>query len=597
MLDDVGDMVEVKQALTEAVLWPLRYPDTFTSLGVSPPRGVLLYGPPGCGKTFLVRALAGSGEANVLTVKGAELLSKWVGESEAAVRELFRRARESAPALVFLDEVDALAPVRGAGNDGGTTDRVVAALLTELDGVEQLRDVVVVAATNRPDRIDPALLRPGRLERLVFVPPPDAAARTEILRAASRRVPLQTEETTPDEQRWTDGVSPPPGRRRAPRPAAPARRPRRARAPHRGLLRRGLRRARPRGRAGRDARVPDRLHRDGRAPGGGARRRPAVARPRAGRRARRLGRPPRAALTWRGLPSERARLVLPVVAAAVCLVAGLGLLGNAALRALPGPAAPVAAPTSPSSPVRSSTPSRRRTPPPSSSRPPPPRPPSARCRSPGARSWSTRGTTATTAAPPTRLARQVDAGGSSAPCDTAGSTSGTGYAESTFTWRTAQALKRRLQALGAEVVLTRQADAGVGPCVDVRGLTPGPGRRPAARLAARRRRAASRRDRLPRRLARPRRRAHRGHGRAVGPAGPRRPRRLRARGLRPSTYAGRDGLDVRTDLGTLNRSSVPAVLVECGNLRDAAEARRLASGGGQEQCAAAVADGVLAFLG
>ncbi len=192
-LDDVGDMVEVKQALTEAVLWPLRYPDTFTSLGVSPPRGVLLYGPPGCGKTFLVRALAGSGEANVLTVKGAELLSKWVGESEAAVRELFRRARESAPSLVFLDEVDALAPVRGAGNDGGTTDRVVAALLTELDGIEQMRDVVVVGATNRPDRIDPALLRPGRLERLVFVPPPDAAARTEILKAASRKVPLQTD--------------------------------------------------------------------------------------------------------------------------------------------------------------------------------------------------------------------------------------------------------------------------------------------------------------------------------------------------------------------------------------------------------------------
>ncbi|MCU1691234.1 MAG: putative microtubule-severing ATPase [Frankiales bacterium] len=208
-LDDVGDMVEVKQALTEAVLWPLRYPDTFTSLGVSPPRGVLLYGPPGCGKTFLVRALAGSGEANVLTVKGAELLSKWVGESEAAVRELFRRARESAPSLVFLDEVDALAPVRGAGNDGGTTDRVVAALLTELDGIEQMRDVVVVGATNRPDRIDPALLRPGRLERLVFVPPPDAAARTEILRAASRKVPLQT--TMPVAERWPeDGVNPPP---------------------------------------------------------------------------------------------------------------------------------------------------------------------------------------------------------------------------------------------------------------------------------------------------------------------------------------------------------------------------------------------------
>ncbi|MET8321044.1 AAA family ATPase [Micromonospora sp. NPDC005189] len=189
-LDDVGGLDEVKQTLTESVLWPLTYPDTFARLGVQPPRGVLLYGPPGCGKTYLVTALAGSGRANVLSVKGAELLSKWVGESERAVRELFRRAREAAPTLIFLDEVDALAPVRGQATDGGTTDRVVAALLTELDGVETLRNVVVVGATNRPDLIDPALLRPGRMERLVYVPPPDGPARAEILRAASRQVPL-----------------------------------------------------------------------------------------------------------------------------------------------------------------------------------------------------------------------------------------------------------------------------------------------------------------------------------------------------------------------------------------------------------------------
>ncbi|BCJ59936.1 AAA family ATPase [Micromonospora endophytica] len=192
-LDDVGDLVEVKQTLTESVLWPLTYPDTFARLGVQPPRGVLLYGPPGCGKTYLVTALAGSGRANVLSVKGAELLSKWVGESERAVRELFRRAREAAPTLVFLDEVDALAPTRGQATDGGTTDRVVAALLTELDGVEALRNVVVIGATNRPDLIDPALLRPGRLERLVYVPPPDAEARAEILRASARNVPLAEE--------------------------------------------------------------------------------------------------------------------------------------------------------------------------------------------------------------------------------------------------------------------------------------------------------------------------------------------------------------------------------------------------------------------
>jgi transitional endoplasmic reticulum ATPase len=189
-LDDVGDLAEVKEALTEAVLWPLTYPDTFARLGIQAPRGVLLYGPPGCGKTFLVKAIAGAGKANVLSVKGAELLTKWVGESERAVRELFRRAREAAPTLVFLDEVDALAPVRGQANDGGTTDRVVAALLTELDGVEALRNVVVIGATNRPDLVDQALLRPGRLERLVYVPPPDTEARTEVLRAASRGVPL-----------------------------------------------------------------------------------------------------------------------------------------------------------------------------------------------------------------------------------------------------------------------------------------------------------------------------------------------------------------------------------------------------------------------
>ncbi|WBC12746.1 AAA family ATPase [Micromonospora sp. WMMA1998] len=192
-LDDVGGLHEVRQTLTESVLWPLTYPDTFARLGVTPPRGVLLYGPPGCGKTYLVTALAGSGRANVLSVKGAELLSKWVGESERAVRELFRRAREAAPTLVFLDEVDALAPVRGQATDGGTTDRVVAALLTELDGVEALRNVVVVGATNRPELVDPALLRPGRLERLVYVPPPDGPARTEILRAAARNVPLAPE--------------------------------------------------------------------------------------------------------------------------------------------------------------------------------------------------------------------------------------------------------------------------------------------------------------------------------------------------------------------------------------------------------------------
>jgi transitional endoplasmic reticulum ATPase len=189
-LDDVGDMVEVKQSLTESVLWPLRYPDSFARLGVAPPRGVLLYGPPGGGKTYLVRALAGTGALNVFAVKGAELMDKWVGESERAVRELFRRAREASPSLIFLDEIDALAPRRGQSSDSGVADRVVAALLTELDGVEPMREVVVLGATNRPELIDPALLRPGRLERLVYVPPPDAEGRASILRATSKNTPL-----------------------------------------------------------------------------------------------------------------------------------------------------------------------------------------------------------------------------------------------------------------------------------------------------------------------------------------------------------------------------------------------------------------------
>ena len=206
-LDDVGDMAEAKQALTEAVLWPLQHPDTFARLGVDPPRGVLLYGPPGCGKTFVVRALASTGQLSVHAVKGSELMDKWVGASEKAVRELFRRARDSAPSLVFLDEVDALAPRRGQSFDSGVTDRVVAALLTELDGIDPLRDVVVLGATNRPDLIDPALLRPGRLERLVFFEPPDAAARREILRTAGKSIPLSADVDLDEVAAELDGYS------------------------------------------------------------------------------------------------------------------------------------------------------------------------------------------------------------------------------------------------------------------------------------------------------------------------------------------------------------------------------------------------------
>ena len=219
-LEDVGDMVETKQALTEAVLWPLQHPETFERLGVEPPRGVLLYGPPGCGKTFVVRALASSGRLSVHAVKGAELMDKWVGASEKAVRELFRRARDSAPSLVFLDEIDALAPRRGQSFDSGVTDRVVAALLTELDGIEPLRDVVVLGATNRPDLIDPALLRPG------------PAGEAGVRRAARRR-----------------RASRHPAHRRQIHSAERRRRPRRAGRRAGRLQRRRLRRAATRGRA------------------------------------------------------------------------------------------------------------------------------------------------------------------------------------------------------------------------------------------------------------------------------------------------------------------------------------------------------------
>lgn len=188
-LADVGDMVETKRLLTESVIWPLTYPETFERLGVPAPHGALLYGPPGCGKTFLVKALAAEAAANFLSIRGAELLSKWVGESERGVRELFRRARSAAPAVIFFDEIDALAPQRGS-DQNGTTDRVVAQLLTELDGIESLRDVYVLAATNRPELIDTALLRPGRLDALIYVPPPDADARCAILRTVARRMPI-----------------------------------------------------------------------------------------------------------------------------------------------------------------------------------------------------------------------------------------------------------------------------------------------------------------------------------------------------------------------------------------------------------------------
>jgi transitional endoplasmic reticulum ATPase len=187
--EDIGGLEDAKQLLSEAVEWPLRYRELVAQAGLRPPKGILLHGPPGSGKTLLAKALARASEANFISVKGPQLLSMWVGESERAVREVFRKARQAAPCIVFFDELDALAPPRGASQDQ-VSERVVGQLLTELDGIEDLQGVVALAATNRPDLIDPALLRPGRFDMLVELPTPDRAARRAILGVHTRRMPL-----------------------------------------------------------------------------------------------------------------------------------------------------------------------------------------------------------------------------------------------------------------------------------------------------------------------------------------------------------------------------------------------------------------------
>jgi transitional endoplasmic reticulum ATPase len=190
---DIGGLEDVKQQLREAVEWPLKYQDIFERMGIRPPKGILLYGPQGVGKTLLAKAAATESGANFIAVNGPEILSKWVGESERAIREIFRRARMVAPAIIFLDEIDSIAPARGSRVDSGVTDRIVNQLLTEMDGIKPLRSVVLIAATNRPDLLDPALLRPGRFDRIIKVPPPDRKARLEILKIHTRRVPLASD--------------------------------------------------------------------------------------------------------------------------------------------------------------------------------------------------------------------------------------------------------------------------------------------------------------------------------------------------------------------------------------------------------------------
>ena len=205
--EDIGGLENEKQELREVVEWPMKYESLFQHLKAEAPRGILLYGPPGTGKTLLAKAVATESEANFISVKGPEFLSKWVGESEKAVRETFRKAKQAAPAIIFLDELDSIAPVRGAGSDSRVTERVVSQLLTEMDGLESLHNVIVIAATNRPDMLDPALLRPGRFDRLVHTGFPDFEARKSIFFIHTKGKPLEKDVSLNDMAKRTENYS------------------------------------------------------------------------------------------------------------------------------------------------------------------------------------------------------------------------------------------------------------------------------------------------------------------------------------------------------------------------------------------------------
>ena len=192
--DDIGGLDDAKQELKEAVEWPLKYPENFQKFGINPPKGVLLYGIPGTGKTLLAKAVASESEANFISIKGPELLSKWVGESEKGVREVFRKAKQTAPTVIFFDEIDSIASTRsGNDTDSGVTKRVVNQLLTEMDGLEELEDVAIIAATNRPDIIDPGLMRPGRFDRHIKVDTPSEEARIAIFEVHTKDMPLASD--------------------------------------------------------------------------------------------------------------------------------------------------------------------------------------------------------------------------------------------------------------------------------------------------------------------------------------------------------------------------------------------------------------------
>ncbi|HEY7734182.1 MAG TPA: CDC48 family AAA ATPase [Nitrososphaera sp.] len=206
--EDIGGLQGIKEELEEAIEWPLKHADLFEEADVDPPKGILLYGPPGTGKTMIAKAVAATSEANFINIKGPELLSKWVGESEKGVREVFRKARQAAPCVIFFDEIDAVAPKRGGSEgDSHVTERLISQLLTELDGLEDLKGVVVIAATNRPDIIDEALLRPGRFDRILEVPPPDKDARKQIFQIHTKKKPLDPAVNLDKLVEMTDGMT------------------------------------------------------------------------------------------------------------------------------------------------------------------------------------------------------------------------------------------------------------------------------------------------------------------------------------------------------------------------------------------------------
>jgi transitional endoplasmic reticulum ATPase len=204
---DIGGLDDIKRILTENVLWPVEHRDLFERFGTTPPRGIVLYGPPGTGKTLLARALATEAKVNFVGIRGPELLSKYVGESERAVREIFERARQAAPAILFFDELDSLVPLRGRATGNDVTDRVVAQFLTEIDGVSPLRNVWLIGATNRLDMVDPALLRPGRLELQLAIGLPDLATRRAVLDVHTRQKPLARDVDFDALAEMTEGLS------------------------------------------------------------------------------------------------------------------------------------------------------------------------------------------------------------------------------------------------------------------------------------------------------------------------------------------------------------------------------------------------------